>query len=135
MLYFLILEIKLLTQLITFILKDEIAIFEIHGAELKWFEFYRSYLTKTQQVCFVNGHVSSPRQIICGVPQGSIPGPLLFVLYTNDMPRSLKSTTPFLYTRKILTTCSKSADEPLTSCVRTACYKLSTSLEQVVNNL
>ena len=39
------------------------------------------------------------------------------------------------YTRKNLTTCSKSANKPLTSCVRTACYKLSTSLEQVVNNL
>ena len=40
-----------------------------------------------------------------------------------------------LYTRKNLTTCSKSADKPSTSCVRTACYKLSTSLEQAVNNL
>ena len=40
-----------------------------------------------------------------------------------------------LYTRKNLTTCSKSANKPSTSCVRTACYKLSTSLEQAVNNL
>ena len=40
-----------------------------------------------------------------------------------------------LYTRKNLTTCSKSANKPLTSCLRIACYKLSTSLEQVVNNL
>ena len=38
-------------------------------------------------------------------------------------------------TRKNLTTCSKSANKPSTSCVRTACYKLSTSLEQAVNNL
>ena len=34
------------------------------------------------------------------------------------------------YTRKNLTTCSKSANKPSTSCVPTACYKLSTSLEQ-----
>ena len=40
-----------------------------------------------------------------------------------------------LYTRKNLTTCSKSANKPSTSCVRTACYKFSTSLEQAVNNL
>ena len=39
------------------------------------------------------------------------------------------------YTRKNLTTCSKSANKSSTSCVRTACYKLSTSLEQAVNNL
>ena len=39
-----------------------------------------------------------------------------------------------MYTCKNLTTCSKSANKPLTSCVRTACYKLSTSLEQVVSN-
>ena len=39
------------------------------------------------------------------------------------------------YTRKNLTTCSKSANKLSTSCVRTACYKLSTSLEQAVNNL
>ena len=49
----------------------------------------------------------------------------------------LAATCTFLtvYTRKNLTTCSKSANKPSTSCVRTACYKLSTSLEQAVNNL
>jgi hypothetical protein len=40
-----------------------------------------------------------------------------------------------LYKRKNLTSCSKSANKPSTSCVRTACPKLSTSLEQAVNNL
>ena len=40
-----------------------------------------------------------------------------------------------IYTRKNLTSCSKSANKPSTSCVRTACPKLSTSLEQAVNIL
>ena len=68
--------------------------FGIDVTELKWFE---SYLTKRQQVCFVNSHTSSPRQITCGVPQGSILGPLLFLLYINDMPKCLKSTIPCVY--------------------------------------
>ena len=45
------------------------------------------------------------------------------------------SCPPPLYTRKNLTTCSKSANKPSTSCVRMACHNLSTSLEQAVNNL
>jgi hypothetical protein len=46
------------------------------------------------------------------------------------------TTCAFLrvYTRTNLTSCSKSANKPSTSCVRTACPKLSTSLEQAVNN-
>jgi hypothetical protein len=39
-----------------------------------------------------------------------------------------------LPTRKNLTSCSKSANKPSTSCVRTACPKLSTSMEQLVYN-
>ena len=40
-----------------------------------------------------------------------------------------------VYTRKNLTFCNKSANKPSTRCIRTACHKLSTRLEQLVNNL
>ena len=68
--------------------------FGIHDTELNWLQ---SYLNDTKQVCFVNDQTSSARKIICGIPQGSILGPLLFLLYINDMPDILEKTTPCLY--------------------------------------
>ena len=47
--------------------------------------------------CNVNNHLSSASPLNCGAPQGSIIGPLLFVVYINDLPNCLSLDSPRMY--------------------------------------
>ena len=56
-----------------------------YGIDHNTMALIANYLTRRKQKCTTNGNTSQEQYIECGVPQGSIMGPLLFLLYINDL--------------------------------------------------
>ena len=67
------------------ILQSKLSHYGINGFANKWLS---SYLTNRSQSVTLNGFTSEEKKISCGVPQGSILGPLLFTIYINDMHKA-----------------------------------------------
>ena len=57
-----------------------------YGGEHKWF---KSYLTSRKHCCILEGERSSMEEVTCGISQGSCLGPLLFLIYINNLPLAL----------------------------------------------
>ena len=67
------------------------------GADQETITWFQSYLSNRTQRCNVNGRLSTPCTITCGVPRGSILGPLLFLMYINDLPNCLREASPRMF--------------------------------------
>ena len=76
------------------ILCKKLYLYGVQNRELAWF---KSFLSNRKQFARVNGAGSKIEEIDIGVPQGSCLGPLLFLVYINDLPIAIKNSKTSMY--------------------------------------
>ena len=76
---------------------------KLYGFDTQSLALMRNYITTRTQVTTVNGNTSSSRNVECGTAQGSILGPLIYIIYVNDVLNVLDCENDiFLYADDML---------------------------------
>jgi hypothetical protein len=70
---------------------------DLYGLQKPSLNLLGSYLANRTQMCSVNDALSGTKLVTCGIPQSSIIGPLLFLIYINDLPNSLEYSSTRMF--------------------------------------
>ena len=95
--------------------------FGISGPLLDWL---KSYLKERQQFTAVNGSTSQMIPISFGIPQGSVLGPTLFTLFTNDLPSSVSSGSVYMFADDTTVYCMSDTAEKIIAHLNSALREL-----------
>lgn len=87
--------------------------FKTYGFNTLTLNWMRSYLSERLQMFLLNGSFSNVKTVQCGVPQGSCLGPLLYSIFTNDMPFALREASLAMFADDSTVPMSSSSVEEL----------------------